>query len=141
KAGFEMSMEQGQMLEASPVREIEQKVKKTIINKPTVDICNIRNVYIDPTCKGDIKKAQFVVYSYESSLSDLRKDGNYTNLDKLENYEESGTMDHDGATTSFNFKDNARKKVIVYEYWGYRDIDGTGETTSFMASWIGNTVI
>lgn len=141
KAGFEMSMEQGQMLEASPVREIEQKVKKTIINKPTVDICNIRNVYIDPTCKGDIKKAQFVVYSYESSLSDLRKDGNYTNLDKLENYEESGTMDHDGANTSFNFKDNARKKVIVYEYWGYRDIDGTGETTSFMASWIGNTVI
>lgn len=141
KAGFEMSMEQGQMLEASPVREIEQKVKKTIINKPTVDICNIRNVYIDPTCKGDIKKAQFVVYSYESSLSDLRKDGNYTNLDKFENYEESGTMDHDGATTSFNFKDNARKKVIVYEYWGYRDIDGSGETTSFMASWIGDTVI
>lgn len=141
KAGFEMSMEKGMLLEATPVREIDQQVKKTIINKPTVDICNIRNVYIDPTCKGDIKKAQFVVYSYESSLSELRKDGNYTNLDKFENYEESGSMDHDGSNLSFKFKDNARKKVIVYEYWGYRDIDGSGETTSFMASWIGDTII
>lgn len=143
KAGMEMSMERQQLLVAVPAGEVEQEVMKTIINKPTVEVCNIRNVYIDPTCKGVINDAQFVIYSYETSLSDLRKDGNYTNLDAFENYEESGSLDHDNASElkNFNFKDKARKKIIVYEYWGYRDIDGSGETTSFTCSWVGNTVI
>lgn len=143
KAGYEMSMEQGQILEAYPVGEKEEEVTRTIINKPTVEVCNIRNVYIDPTCLGDMNKAQFVIYSYESSLSDLKKDGNYKNLDKLNDYEESDSLDHDGSSTTLNFKfkDKARKKIVVYEYWGYRDIDDSGETTSFVASWVGNTLI
>ncbi len=143
KAGLEMSMEQQQLLIAMPVGEVEEEVMKTIINRPTVDVCNIKNVYIDPTCNGNIDKAQFIIYSYESSLSDLKKDGNFTNLEELENYDESGSLDHDDASLSknFKFKDEARKKIIVYEYWGYRDIDGSGETSSFTASWVGSTVI
>jgi len=100
-------------------------------------------VYVDPTCMGDINKAQFIIYSYESSLSDLKKDGNFKNLDKLENYEHGDAFDHDGSSEllNFKFKDKARKKIVVYEYWGYLDIDGSGETTSIMASWVGNTII
>lgn len=143
KAGMEMSMEEGTLLIAMPAGEVEEEVTKTIVNKPTVEVCDIRNVYIDPTCNGDISNAQFIIYSYESSLSDLKKDGNFKNLDKLKEYEETGEFDHNNPShnKSFKFKDEARKKIIVYEYWGYRDIDGSGETTSFTASWVGNTII
>ena len=143
KAGMEMSMEEGTLLIAMPAGEVEEEVTKTIVNKPTVEVCDIRNVYIDPTCNGDISNAQFIIYSYESSLSDLKKDGNFKNLDKLKEYEESGGFDHNNPShnKSFKFKDEARKKIIVYEYWGYRDIDGSGETTSFTASWVGSTII
>ena len=143
KAGMEMSMEEGTLLIAMPAGEVEEAVTKTIVNKPTVEVCDIKNVYIDPTCNGDISNAQFIIYSYESSLSDLKKDGNFKNLAKLKEYDESGSFDHNNPSynKSFKFKDEARKKLIVYEYWGYRDIDGSGETTSFTASWVGNTII
>lgn len=143
KAGLEMSNEQQTLLVAYPAGEIEVEVVKTVVNKPTVEVCNIRNVYIDPTCNGDIDNAQFIIYSYESSLSDLKKDGNFKNLDKLEEYDESGSLDHNNPSEEKNFKflDKARKKIIVYEYWGYWDVEGTGETQSFTASWVGNTLI
>jgi len=143
KAGMEMSMEQQQLLIAMPSEEVEVESMKTIVNKPTVEVCNTKNIYIDPTCNGEIDNAQFIIYSYESSLSDLKKDGNFKNLDSLENYDESGSLDHDNASQNknFKFKDEARKKLVVYEYWGYRDIDGSGETTSFTTSWVGSTVI
>ena len=143
KASIEMSLEQQMLLQARQVGEVEQTATRTIYNKPTTEVCNIRNVYIDPTCKGDMDKAQFVIHSYESSLSDLKKDGNFKNLDQLENYDESGSLDHDGDSESsnFKFKDEARKKIIVYEYWGEWDIDGNGETKPIVASWIGDTLV
>jgi hypothetical protein len=38
---------------------------------------------IDPTCKGDISKASFIIYQFETSRSELEKAGNYTNLEKI----------------------------------------------------------
>lgn len=142
KAGFEMSQEQGQLLIAQQVGEEEVEVVKPVVNKPTVKLCNLRNLYIDPTCNGDLDEAQFVIHSYESSLSELKKSGIYTNLDLLKNYSESNPLGFDKPTTaSFNFQDQARKKLVVYEYWGYWDVDGTGETTAIVASWVGSTLI
>lgn len=143
-AAFEMSQESGEILIADQIGEREVETMKTIVNQPTAELCDIRNVYIDPTCKGKIDDAQFIVYSYETSLSDLKKDGNYTNLDDVENLENMNTsLDHSSTDVSnnFTFKDTARKKLIVYEYWGYRDLDNSGETAAFMASWIGDTII
>ena len=39
------------------------------------------------------------------------------------------------------FKDALRKRVIAYEYWGYFDIEGNGELTPFVCTWVGNTII
>jgi len=81
---FQMSMQAGVPL--APVQtgvtsELQVVVKK---NNPTVEVCNIRNVIIDPTCNGDIDKASFVIFSFETSLSELKKDGRYTNLDSID---------------------------------------------------------
>jgi len=136
----------GQPIEPVIVGEVEEKRIRTVANRPTLEVCDYRNVIIDPTCMGDIEKAGFVVYSFESSLSQLEKEGKkYKNLDKINISNSSilGVPDHhssDGSKT-FNFSDEPRKKFVVYEYWGYWDIDGTGIVKPFVAAWVGNTLI
>ena len=142
KAGFEMSQEQQTLLIARQIGEEEQEVVKPVVNKPTVKLCNLRNLYIDPTCNGNLDEAQFVIHSYESSMSELKKAGMYTNLDQLKDYTEQSPIGFDKPTTSsFNFQDQASKKLVVYEYWGYWDVDGNGETKAIVASWVGNILI
>ncbi len=129
---------------AQKIGEQIVKQKKVVINKPTVEVCNIRNVYIDPTCEGDMDKIQFIVHSFESSLSELKQDGRYKNLDKIrmENQDSFSSEHHTYRDNgSFTFKDDARKKITVYEYWGYRDIDGDGLVKPILAAWAGNTLI
>ena len=117
----------------------------TIKNQPVLTICDYNNIIVDPTCDGDIEKASFTVYSFETSLAELKKDGRYKNLDNI-NFESASVLsepDHEVNTddTSYTFKDKARKKVIAREYWGFWDINDTGEVEPFVATWIGDTII
>jgi len=130
-----------------PVKVGQKKKTKTITikNQPVLTVCDYNNIVLDPTCEGDIEKANFAVYSFETSLSELKKDGRYTNLDDI-NFESASVLaepDHavNSDDTSFTFKDKARKKVIAREYWGFWDIDDTGEVKPFVATWVGNTFI
>lgn len=141
KAGFEMSVEKGQPFIAEPAGFTEKKAKKVVCNKPTVEICNIKNIYIDPTCRGDLGNAQFVIHRYQSSLSELKKQGIYENLGYLMEVDQTGDVLFDKQDDSFKFQDKARQKLTVNEYWGYWDIDGTGETKSIVATWVGDTLI
>lgn len=141
KAGFEMSMQKGQPFIAQPAGFTQKTVKKVICNKPTVEICNIKNIYIDPTCRGDLDNAQFIIHRYEASLSDLKKQGIYENLGYLAQVDQTGDVLFDKQEDSFRFQDKARRKLMVNEYWGYWDIDDTGETKSIVATWVGDTLI
>lgn len=112
-------------------------------NQPTLEVCDYRNVIIDPTCKGDLNKAEFIIYSFETSFSELQKDGRYKNLDNI-NADDNNPLndpDHSPSTTNFRFKDNPRKKLIAFEYWGYWDIDGSGIVKPIVATYVGNTMI
>ena len=128
--------------------KVGEKAKtKTITtkNQPVLDVCDYNNFILDPTCEGDIEKANFAIFSFETSLSDLKKDGRYQNLDDI-NFESASVLsepDHAVNTDddAFTFKDKARKKVIAREYWGYWDIDDTGEVKPFVATWVGSTFI
>ncbi|WP_289100987.1 hypothetical protein [uncultured Marinobacter sp.] len=140
----DLTLETGDPIRPKITGMVKEMVSKTVVNQPTIDICDYRNVIIDPTCQGDISKASFVIYSFESSLSELEKDGKYTNLDKinLSNSTPLSEPDHGSDTSSgFSFADEARKKIVVYEYWGYRDIDGSGVVKPIVASWVGDTLI
>jgi hypothetical protein len=121
-----------------------EKQNVTTINMPTLDVCDYNNTILDPTCKGDIKKANFVIYKFETNMSDLEKAGIYQNLDKIQ-IEKSAiggeTSYGQEDTGSFNFTDKPRKKFNVYEYWGYWDIDGSGKTRPIVATWAGDTLI
>lgn len=116
----------------------------TIKNQPTVEVCDYNSVMIDPTCKGVMDKAQFVIFSFETSLSELKKTGKYTNLDKINIESNSIQNDTTGSsedTAAFNFTDEPRKKFIAYEYWGYWDKDDTGKTEPILGTWVGDTLI
>lgn len=132
--------------EPSVVASEMVEVERVVRNLPTLEICDYRNVIFDPTCAGDISKAQFVVHRFESSLSALRADGRYKNLDHIQAVAESPVGEPDYAPTSegtktFGFADEARQKFIVHEYWGSRDIDGSGVTQRIVATWVGNVLI
>lgn len=140
----ELTKEHGQPIEPKIVDYQEVTKTRTLVNRPTIEICDYRNIIIDPTCKGDIDKASFVIHWFESSLSELEKDGKYTNLDQINANDHSalGDPDYDSEeTTNFKFTDKARKKIVVYEYWGFRDLDGSGVVKPFVAAWVGDTKI
>lgn len=141
----DMAVEYGRPVEAVIKGVKPEQRTRVLVNKPTVEVCDFRNVVIDPTCKGDIDKAGFVIYSFESSLSELKRDGKYHNLEHIDLETNSilGTPDHtsDSGTKNFNFADKARKKFVVHEYWGFRDIDGSGVVQPIVAAWVGDVLI
>lgn len=123
---------------------VMQEVEKIIDNRPTLELMAPENVYIDPSCGGDLDKAMFVVVSFETSKAELIKTGKYTNLEYVnwENATVLATNDHESKTpNTFNFKDTLRKRIVAYEYWGYYDVDGNDELTPIVATWVGDTMI
>lgn len=141
----DMTAEMGVPIEGIITGYERKMVTKTVRNHPTVEVCDYRNVYIDPTCQGDMDKAKFVIYSFESSLSDLKRDGKYKNLDRIQISTHSvlGDPDHSAeyGSRNFDFTDEPRRKLVVYEYWGFWDIDKTGIVKPIVAAWVGNTMI
>lgn len=145
KAAIDLYDQTGQATVALQVGEQETEVEKILENRPTVEIMNPANVFIDPSCGGDMDKALFVVVSFETNLAELMKEGKkYKNLNRV-NWEGSTPLSEpDHVTTTpyeYNFKDKMRKKVVAYEYWGFFDIHGNDELVPFVATWIGDTLI
>jgi hypothetical protein len=122
----------------------KEKVEKITENRPILRFVNPRNFYPDPSCEGDLDRAKSIVTSFETSYAELKAAGVYKNLKSI-NWEGSSPLnqpDHDTQTpTDFNYEDKERKRVVAYEYWGYRDIKGDGTLTCILATWIGDVLI
>lgn len=145
KAAVEYYEESGEPTTAVKNGEKEVEVELLIENRPTAEILNPANVYIDPSCNGDMDKALFVVVSFETNLADLKKEGKrYKNLDRV-NWEGSSPLmepDHvTGTPQEYNFKDKMRKRVVAHEYWGFYDVNDDDSLAPFVATWIGDTLI
>lgn len=120
---------------------------KVLENKPHAQVCRIEDIYADPTSEGDLDKAQFMIHKYESDLSTLRQTKKYKNLDKVarniagkDGFD--GTEDHDPEDeTEFTFKDEPRKKFVVFEYWGNYDVDGDGIAEAIVCTWVNDIII
>lgn len=144
KASIDYSQQNGgEPVLAHQVGEQEVLVDKVIENKPTVEILNTLNVYVDPTCNGDLDKALFIIKSFETNQAECKKAGIYKNLDKVNwagNNPNSDGDHYTSADENFN-EDLIRKKVVAYEYWGFYDINGTGSLTPIVATWIGSVMV
>lgn len=122
---------------------VEEEVTETIVkrNQPTAKVCRNEDVYIDPTCQDNLDNANFVIHRYETDMSTLKKDGRYKNLDKLSKQSRED-YDYDSPDeTEFRFSDEPRKKLVVYEYWGNYDVNGTGIAEPIICAWVNDVII
>lgn len=145
KAAIKYYEENGQATITRQVGTQEIEVEKILENRPTVEVLDPNNVYIDPSCLGDLDKALFVITSFETNKAELLKENDrYHNLD-LVNWEGNTSLvnpDHETNTPhDFQFKDASRKKVVAYEYWGFYDIQDDGVLHPIVVTWIGDQII
>jgi hypothetical protein len=145
KEAHDLSVQEGKPIEPKILGKKTVTKKRTLYNRPTAEVCNFKNVKLDPKCKGDITKAGFVIYRFESSLSVLRKDRKYKNLDAVNPAGASILAEPDsapdGGDNTFNFEDKARERFWVTEYWGFWDINKTGRVVPIVVAWVGDVII
>lgn len=138
------SMEAGVPASAEITGYVMAEQDKVVKNHPTIEVLDYENVYIDPTCNGDLSKANFVVFSFETSKAELVKDGRYKNLDKVlwNGASPLHAVDHMSRNMEgTQFTDDLRKRVVAYEYWGFYDVNGDDVLVPIVATWIGNVMI
>lgn len=123
-------------------------VEREVVNRPVLQIKDSRDVIIDPSCEGDFDNAQFIIDRFLSDLSTLKKDGRYKNLDMIDSSAYNGYelddynfKEFEQDNYNFRFNDKPRKKLVVYEYWGYWDIHNEGIVRPIVATWVGDIMI
>ena len=125
---------------------------RTITNKPTAVVCKNTDIFIDPTAEKNIENAQFVIYRFKSSYSQLKADGRYnlgnktakngSDLGMGGEADDMGSDDiYDKFYDDFKFGDEVRKQLDVYEYWGNYDANGDGIAEPIVATWVGDNLI
>lgn len=117
---------------------------KVIKNAPTIEVCDLNNLYVDPSCKGDLESAKFIIYSFETTMAELKADGRYKNLEKLNVSDGSPlTQQNYESPTDVNFQPEGktRKRIVAYEYWGYWDTDNSGYLRPIVATWVEGVLI
>lgn len=148
-------VQQGLVAEEEAIAKLEsgepvvlgKRMEKRMVpvkNGPTYRVCEYDRCVIDPTCEGDLSKAEFLIMPFSTSMSDLKKDGTYKNLDNVfgdkdqisPSVGDSDFLRIHKENTGFEFKDKARKKLTAYEYYGYWDINDTGITSPIRAVWV-----
>lgn len=138
--------------------EIVKETKTIVVeNHPTIEVLDNESVIVDPTAKGRIENANFIIHEYETDFSAIKSDeydpetgnGMYKNLDELERSIVDGderlpinvTNEPRVLSNTMRFTDRARKKITVSEYWGYWDIDGNGIKKPIVATWASGVLI
>ena len=133
------------------------QIKKTEVqtrNRPAVKVIPNSSLIIDPTCEGDFDKARFAIYSFTTSLSELKQAG-FEDVEKtigdIETQQisqnvlgmDDKSFNHleETIANGFQFKDSPRKRLQAYEYWGYYDIDGTGVVQAIVATIVNKKVL
>lgn len=138
---------------------------KVLRNAPKYDLVDNSSLLIDPSCKGVKENIKFVIEEIETSYSELKKSeyrkvikpdgqevtiGHYRNLEHIRGKGNRVPMTKDSDrvqreseidTSDFDFNDDSRQILTMFEYWGFWDIQGDGILQPIVASWVGNTLI
>ena len=126
--------------------------RRTLKNNPTARVVRNGRFLLDPSA-GTIDEANYCIEEIDSTLSSLKSDGIYKNLDKLSD----SMLDRDDSYTEearnsrgegYGYDtqdsvsaDKSLHKVTVREYWGNLDINDTGIAIPVVVAWVGNVVI
>lgn len=161
-----LTAENGMPIMAEDTGKTQIRKEEVLVkNQPAIQVIDTQSLTIDPTCNGDFSKAKFVVYTYTTSLSELKANGSYdlsrlgykdnnkgflhepmtaedimnlpdSRFDPDQPYKDTGSE-----STGFKFQDLARQRLTAHEYWGYWDIDGTGIVQGIVATIVNGIII
>lgn len=149
----EVMLQNGQPMQTGTEKYYEEE-ETLVKNQPKHTVCDTANVTIDPKCEGDLSKAGFVAYEYDTSWAELAADeyqefedgstrGFYKNIEIA--LASDGDVAYDehkpDAYNDFKYSDKARKKVKAVEYWGYWDIQGNGKLVAIVAEWVNGVMV
>jgi hypothetical protein len=132
---------------AGVITEVKQVLTEKILkNHPTVQIIDLMNLFVDPSCGGNLGQAGFIGYSFETSKGELRKDGRYVNLEHIAISNNasaaSGEAQHNSTTpNNFQFSDDERKKFVAYKMYAQWDINNDGQLKPIVAAWANGVMI
>jgi len=147
RAAVEFGLENQEMVVAVEIGEEWVQENKITYNQPSLKIIDVANFFIDPSCDGEWEDAQFMISTFESTKSELKKRGIYKNLDDVswganQIKAQVGDPDHETTTPIADGRLNQDKsKVLVYEYWGEWDVHDDGVMIPIVATFIGDTMI
>lgn len=113
-------------------------------NHPTVEVCDPANLFVDPSCGGNLDKAMYVIRSFETNYGEMKARGIYKNLEQVpwEQLTLQGEVDHTTHTPdTFRMEGKARNKVAAYRYYGFCDVHGDGTLVSIVATWVGDVLV
>ena len=139
--------------ESIPIGSESKEIKccKIIKNQPRIEVKDNQSIIVDPKCKGVIEDMKFLIDIYETDYASLKANsGSYFNLEQIRKHIKSlsgsSSAEIEAETfilneDTFEFTDLARKKVTMYEYWGYWDINDDGTLHPIVASWINGILI
>lgn len=132
--------------------DVKALKRRVIENQPTAEILRNGYCYPDPQCTT-IEDASFFAYRYESTMSDLRASGKYSDEDldeliatidksdsSLEASRNSRNRQH-GQDETYESTAEANKKVTVYEYWGHLDLDDDGISEPIVATVVNDKLL
>ena len=142
--GYRMSQQAGQPLEAIVTGQHEESNLEVVKNQPALEVCDYKNIIVDPLANGEIEDANFLIFEFEISKSDMRKQTNrYQNIDSIGTTMSDiiGDENSVGEVKTFNYQDKARKKYAAYEYWGFWDYNGTGIAEPFVCTWVDDVMV
>lgn len=148
---LQIAMNQGIEVEVSDDGKAKLTKRRVTSNKPTAVIVRNGKFFIDPTAES-IDTAEYCVDDRDATLSSLKSEGIYKNLDDLSRGVELSDSSAEnarfqqGGDRGFNDRDyesgdKSLGKVTVHEYWGNLDINDTGIAIPVVVSWVGNTII
>lgn len=145
RKALEYSIDTDQIHRAVVKGTREEEDVNVLSDHPTAEVVNVHNITVDPTCGNDLRNAGFLTFDFETSLGELKKSGKYKNLDAIKkntgSVYEQPDFEASSQGSSFQYEDDARKKLVATEYWGYWDIHGDGTTVAIMAVYVGDTMI
>ena len=116
--------------------------RKILKNAPTIKVCKTEDIYFDQTV-DKFEDIKYLIYEMRSSMADIKADAIYdkdavAKLSKIVEQNDdsytSGDDIHDYNPSNAQFKDKPRKRITLYEYWGYYDIDGNDTLESVVCT-------
>ncbi len=147
RASVEYSMDNQIAVYAEEVRIEEVFETRVTFNNPSLKVVDVANFFIDPAAQGDWTIAKFMIHTYESTKSELKKKRIYKNLDKVNWLTAAMTsnvsnQDHESKTPQVDNRTSSKKgNVLVYEHWTEADIHDDGVMVPIIVTYVGDTVI